>query len=106
MDISEKLQKQIIDAVHDNQALQIIGNNTKAFYGRKDIDQSETRTLPLHVAEHSGILDYQNISRCCLLNRLFLTAERLLEAVWRVPWQAQEGPGQELCAITLSERVY
>lgn len=59
MDISEKLQKQIIDAVHDNQALQIIGNNTKAFYGRKHIDQSETRTLPLHVAEHSGILDYQ-----------------------------------------------
>jgi glycolate oxidase FAD binding subunit len=59
MDISEKLQKQIIDAVRDNQALQIIGNNTKAFYGRKDNDQSETRTLPLHVAEHSGILDYQ-----------------------------------------------
>ncbi len=59
MDISEKLQKQIMDAARDNQALQIIGNNTKAFYGRKDIDQSENRALPLHVAEHSGILDYQ-----------------------------------------------
>ena len=40
MDISEKLQKQIIDATRDNQSLQIIGNNTKAFYGRKDNDQA------------------------------------------------------------------
>ena len=59
MDISEKLQKQIINAAHDNQALQIIGNNSKAFYGRKDSDHEEVRAQPLNVAEHSGILDYQ-----------------------------------------------
>ena len=59
MDISKQLQKQILDAALDNQALQIIGNNTKAFYGRSEKNQGESGVLPLNVAEHSGILDYQ-----------------------------------------------
>lgn len=56
MDISKDLQQQIINAAHDRQALQIIGNNSKAFYGC--ISDNRT-TTPLFVSEHRGIIDYQ-----------------------------------------------
>ncbi len=56
MDISQQLQQQIIDASQSRQALQIIGNNSKEFYGCAiDIEN----TLPLNIAEHSGVIDYQ-----------------------------------------------
>lgn len=56
MDISQKLQQQVIDATQSRQALQIIGNNSKEFYGCAiDIEN----TLPLNIAEHSGVIDYQ-----------------------------------------------
>ncbi|MDX2476823.1 MAG: glycolate oxidase subunit GlcE [Gammaproteobacteria bacterium] len=56
MDISEQIQKQIISAARDKQALQIIGNNTKSFYG---CNVSDANLLPLYVADHNGILDFQ-----------------------------------------------
>ncbi|GMR06337.1 MAG: glycolate oxidase subunit GlcE [Gammaproteobacteria bacterium] len=56
MDISQQLQQQIIDAAQNRQALQIIGNNSKAFYGCAIDDEN---TLPLVVSEHSSIIDYQ-----------------------------------------------
>ena len=56
MDISSQLQQQIINAAQTRQALQIIGNNSKAFYGCITDDDSAT---PLFVSEHSGIIDYQ-----------------------------------------------
>jgi glycolate oxidase FAD binding subunit len=56
MDISKQLQQQIINAAQTKQALQIIGNNSKAFYGCITDDDV---TTPLFVAEHSGIIDYQ-----------------------------------------------
>ena len=54
MDISAQLQQQILDAVSDGTALQITGGNSKSFYGRE-----MAQATPLHVAEHTGILDYQ-----------------------------------------------
>ena len=56
MDITKNLQQQISDAAKNAQPLQIIGNNSKAFYG---CDVSSTDAVPLHVADHNGILDYQ-----------------------------------------------
>ena len=56
MDISKALQQQISDAAKNAQSLQIIGNNSKAFYG---CDVSSTDAIPLHVADHKGVLDYQ-----------------------------------------------
>ncbi len=56
MDISKNLQQKISDAAKNAQSLQIIGNNSKAFYG---CDISNTDAIPLHVADHNGILDYQ-----------------------------------------------
>jgi len=56
MDIAKTLQQQIIDAAQSRQALNIIGNNSKAFYGCTIADEN---TLPLNVSEHSGIIDYQ-----------------------------------------------
>ena len=54
MDTSAQLQQQILDAIRDGTALQITGGNSKSFYGRETI-----QATPLHVAEHTGILDYQ-----------------------------------------------
>ena len=56
MDISKQLQKQIIDAARHSQSLQIIGNNSKAFYGR---DTTHEQATSLHITDHNGILDYQ-----------------------------------------------
>ena len=56
MDISKQLQQTIADAFQHRQRLQIIGNNTRAFYGR---DTRNEKTKELHVADHNGILDYQ-----------------------------------------------
>jgi len=56
MDISEHLQQQIIDAAQNRQALNITGNNTKAFYG---CAADNKNTSPLSVSEHSGIIDHQ-----------------------------------------------
>ncbi len=56
MDIAEQLQQQLIDATRSNRGLQIIGNDTKSFYGRK-IDESTTDSLA--ITEHRGITDYQ-----------------------------------------------
>ncbi|MFW2437946.1 MAG: glycolate oxidase subunit GlcE [Arenicellales bacterium] len=56
MDISKQLQQQIIDAAQSRQALNIIGNNSKAFYG---CTLANENALSLNVSEHSGIIDYQ-----------------------------------------------
>mgnify|MGYP001812610956 FL=1 len=59
MDISKQLQKQLIDATHRRQKLNIIGNNSKAFYGCANSNSSEENIAPLHVTDHNGIIDYQ-----------------------------------------------
>ncbi|MCK5359849.1 MAG: glycolate oxidase subunit GlcE, partial [Gammaproteobacteria bacterium] len=56
MDISKQLQQTIADAFHHRQPLQIIGNNTRAFYGRNTRSENAKE---LHVTDHNGILDYQ-----------------------------------------------
>ena len=51
-DISEKLQQQVMQAYEHNTPLNIIGGNSKAWYGR------EPQGEPLHVSGHSGIVNY------------------------------------------------
>jgi len=52
MDISDKLQQQVQAAYKSNTPLNIIGGDSKSWYGRKP--QGE----PLHVGEHVGIINY------------------------------------------------
>lgn len=52
---ARNIQQQIIDAAQSNQALQIIGNNSKAFYGCAVREGS----IPLNIADYQGIIDYQ-----------------------------------------------
>ncbi len=52
MDISDKLQEQVQDAYASGSALNIIGGDSKSWYGR------EAQGVPLHVAEHGGIINY------------------------------------------------
>ena len=56
MDITKSLQQQISDAVKNAQQLQIIGNNSKAFYG---CNTSGDNLTALNIANHNGIIDYQ-----------------------------------------------
>ena len=53
LDISAELQAQVQAAVHKRQALQIVGGQTKAFYGRP------TQGEVLAVNRHCGILEYE-----------------------------------------------
>ncbi len=47
------LRERVLAAIADKKSLQIIGGNSKAFYGRSITAE------PLHIAEHSGILHYE-----------------------------------------------
>ncbi len=51
-DISKQLQRQVREAYASETALNVIGGNSKAWYGRKP--QGE----PLHVSGHHGIVNY------------------------------------------------
>ena len=52
-DISTSLQQIVVDANNNKRALQIIGGNSKAFYGRTPSGE------PLKVSGHTGILNYE-----------------------------------------------
>jgi len=52
-DISHEIQQQLVDAFQSKSALNITGNNSKTWYGRT------SHGLPLNVAGHSGIINYQ-----------------------------------------------
>ena len=52
-DISRQLTEQISDARAAGTALEIVGQNSKSFYGREPAGDS------LHVGAHRGIVDYQ-----------------------------------------------
>ena len=47
------LRERVLAAIADKTPLQIIGGNSKAFYGRS------VTAEPLHIADHSGILHYE-----------------------------------------------
>ena len=53
MDNTEALQERVLSAIASKTPLQIIGGNSKAFYGRP------TQGEPLYVAEHSGVIHYE-----------------------------------------------
>jgi len=52
-DISKQLQQRIEAACHGNIAINIIGGDSKSWYGREAVGQA------LHVGNHSGIVNYQ-----------------------------------------------
>jgi len=52
-DVSQQLMEQIRDARAAGTALDIVGQNSKRFYGREPVGEA------LHVGEHRGIVDYQ-----------------------------------------------
>jgi len=52
-DLSNQLQADVILAAKDKRPLNIIGGNSKAWYGREVVGE------PLNLAEHEGILAYQ-----------------------------------------------
>ncbi len=52
-DFSKTLQETVIDAQAHNRALQIIGGNSKAFYGRAPQGKE------LNISKHTGILNYE-----------------------------------------------
>ena len=51
--MSQQLQQQLKQAFEQGTALQIVGGNSKAFYGRP------VAAEPLSVAEHCGVLTYE-----------------------------------------------
>ncbi|MDQ7002816.1 MAG: glycolate oxidase subunit GlcE, partial [Ghiorsea sp.] len=51
-DISVKLQQQVQEAYQSELQLQIIGGDSKHWYGRESIGE------PLHVGEHQGVINY------------------------------------------------
>lgn len=53
VDMSQQLQQQLKQAFEQGTALQIVGGNSKAFYGRPVVAE------PLSVAEHCGVLTYE-----------------------------------------------
>jgi glycolate oxidase FAD binding subunit len=53
MDCTADLQSQVAEACAARQALQVIGGNTKAFFGRPPTG------VPLHVSGHRGIVSYE-----------------------------------------------
>lgn len=52
-DLSQLLQEQVLSAISNKTALQIVGGNSKAFYGRP------TQGNPLSVNGHQGIINYE-----------------------------------------------
>jgi len=52
-DISKQLQAQVIQAYETGSPLNIMGGNSKSWYGRK------SQGSPLHVSEHCGMVNYQ-----------------------------------------------
>ena len=52
-DTKEFIASQIKDAVKQKKALQLLGGNTKAFYGRS------VQATPLSLTSHSGIIEYE-----------------------------------------------
>ena len=52
-DLSLTLQKNIIDAYENNRSLQIIGGNSKAFYGRTPAGEK------LEISSNAGIISYE-----------------------------------------------
>ncbi len=52
MDLTAELQQQVQDAFHSRTALNIIGGNSKSWYGREAVGE------PLAVAGHRGIISY------------------------------------------------
>jgi len=52
-DISKSLQETVVGAYNNKRTLQIIGGNSKAFYGRMPSGEA------LHVSGHTGILNYE-----------------------------------------------
>lgn len=52
-DVSSVLQEKVLDAITQHIPVQIVGRNTKAFYGRADVSE------PLSVAGHCGVVSYE-----------------------------------------------
>ncbi len=52
-DISAALQEKVLDAIAQHRPMQIVGRNTKAFYGRSVVNES------LSVAGHCGVISYE-----------------------------------------------
>lgn len=52
-DITQQLQEQIATAIAEKKPLDIIGGNSKAFYGRP------SKNDPLHLRPHTGIVNYE-----------------------------------------------
>lgn len=52
-DISSVLQEKVLDAIARHIPMRIVGRNTKAFYGRADVNE------PLSVAGHCGVISYE-----------------------------------------------
>lgn len=52
-DLSQELQQRVLDAYTNQSPLNIIGGNSKAFYGREAVGDA------LQVAGHSGVLNYE-----------------------------------------------
>ncbi len=53
VDIAKNLQQQVSAAYHDDTALNIVGGDSKSWYGRQAVGET------LALAEHEGILNYQ-----------------------------------------------
>jgi glycolate oxidase FAD binding subunit len=56
-DITELLQQQVTTASQDQQAVNIIGGNSKPFYG--NIPHTDNQLESINTAEHTGIVDYE-----------------------------------------------
>lgn len=52
-DVSSVLQEKVLDAITQHIPVQIVGQNTKALYGRADVSE------PLSVAGHCGVVSYE-----------------------------------------------
>ena len=52
-DKTQHLQNQINAAIEEKTPLQIVGGNSKAFYGNKIV------ATDIHTSEHSGVISYE-----------------------------------------------
>ena len=89
-DISQALQQSIAEAAGRSRPLQIIGGNSKAFYGR------EVDAEPLQVAAHRGIRNYAP-------TELVVTARAgtpLAELEQTLAAQGQMLPGWQWCPLS------
>jgi len=55
-DLSQQILEQAQDAVNKKTRLQIIGGNSKAFYGR---DTSGLEQIPINTSAHQGVINYE-----------------------------------------------